>query len=252
MTRGALDIRQVSKSFCGVRALDDFSCYIERGELVGLIGPNGAGKTTLFNAVTRLVELDSGAIACNGTNIASVARASVVRTGVARTFQDMRLIRRLAAIENVLLCFQEQPRESLWRAIIHGGSSDRHEARITEKGLDLLENVGLRSVCMRKASELSYGQQKLLAFACCLATGSGTMLLDEPIAGVAPGIKKQILSLITQLNSKGKTIVLIEHDVEAVWEICGRVIFMDEGRLIADGSPEYVRNDRHVLERYVR
>lgn len=251
MITEAIQISSVSKKFGGVIALDEFSCTIHTTELVGIIGLNGAGKTTLFDVITRLINLDQGTILCNGQNLESVDIKSMVRLGVARTFQELRLIGRLTVLENVLFCFQYHPREHFTRTILSGFGEDIYENEIKDKGIKLLEDVGLVGNHSDHASELSYGQQKLLSIACCIATNAGILLLDEPIAGVAPELKEQILSLIMRLNSTGKTIILIEHDVEAIWELCTRVIFMDQGRLIADGPPDDVRNNTRVLERYV-
>jgi ABC-type branched-subunit amino acid transport system ATPase component len=246
-----LTIQNLSKSFDGTVALDGFSADVREREIVGLVGPNGAGKTTLFNVVTGFLRPDGGDVTYKGEALAGKPPYRVARRGVARTFQELRLIYRMTVLENVLLAFPAQAGESAAAAFARWLEVGRRQRRNREEALALLEYVGLTEKAGELADELSYGQQKLLSLACCLATGGELLLLDEPVAGVAPGMVDRILALIRDLRGRGKTVVFIEHNFAAVTEVCDRVIFMDEGRLVAEGTPAEIRNNADVIESYL-
>ncbi len=246
-----LTIQNLSKSFDGTVALDGFSAEVKAGEVVGLVGPNGAGKTTLFNVVTGFLRPDGGDVTYKGEALAGKPPYRVARRGVARTFQELRLIYRMTVLENVLLAFPAQAGESAAAAFARWLEVSRRQRRNRAEALALLEYVGLTEKAGELADELSYGQQKLLSLACCLATGGELLLLDEPVAGVAPGMVDRILELIRDLRGRGKTVVFIEHNFAAVTEVCDRVIFRDEGRKVAEGTPAEIRNNADVIESYL-
>jgi ABC-type branched-subunit amino acid transport system ATPase component len=239
------------KSFDGIKALVNFSCNVKKGEILGLVGPNGAGKTTLFNIITGFLQADYGSIRYHGGEILRRAPHRIVRLGIARTFQDLRLIEHLTAKENVLLAFPEQQGESLFNVFFRGRACRSQESAHEIKACELLEQVGLKEKAEDLAGNLSYGQQKLLTLACCLATGADLLLLDEPVAGVAPAMIDEILSVIQSLPKQGKTVILIEHDMDAVARVCNRTIFMDEGKKTAEGTPEEIRHNPVVIEAYL-
>lgn len=243
--------RSLSKHFNGVAALVDFSCAVMENEILGLFGPNGAGKTTLFNMLTGLLAPDSGAAEFKGTGLIGRHVYKIANLGIARTFQNLRLIRRITVLENVLLCFKNQPGENLFNVFFRPGLCKRHEASILEKAMQLLETAGLSERSDDLADNLSYGQQKLLSIVCCLAADADLLLLDEPVAGIAPEMAERILAIITDLPKQGKSAIVIEHDIDALKGIAHRMIFMDAGRKICEGTPDEVLNDPRVIEAYL-
>ncbi len=245
------DMQSLSKHFNGVVALANFSCTVAEREILGLLGPNGAGKTTLFNVLTGLLAPDSGAADFKGHALIGRPVHKIANLGIARTFQNLRLIRRITVLENVLLCFKNQPGENLLNVFFRPGLCKRYEAGIREKALTLLETAGLSEKANGLADNLSYGQQKLLSIVCCLAADADLLLLDEPIAGIAPEMAERILAIITDLPNQGKSAIVIEHDIDALRGIAHRMIFMDAGRKICEGSPDEVLNDPRVIEAYL-
>lgn len=245
-----LEIEQVVKTFDGVRALDSLSLAIEQRQIVSLIGPNGAGKTTLFNVICGFLSPEDGSVQFRGRPVTGLHPHRIAGLGIGRTFQDLRLLRRATVLENVMLGFQRQAGE----AVLHGlvGLRTRREERANvEKARALLEFVGLAGKSHDLGENLSYGQQKLLTLACCLAMDAELLLLDEPVAGIEPETTQKILGLLRQLQAGGKTVFLIEHNIEAVKEVSDTVIVVDEGRKIAEGAPQMVMQDPVVLEAYL-
>ena len=246
-----LDMRNLNKHFDGVTALDDFSCTLGEGEILGVIGPNGAGKTTLFNVLTGFIAPDKGQVLFQDRNLTRFSPHKRARLGIARTFQNLRLIRRISVLENVLLFFQEQRGERLSNIFFRWGKCRVQEARNRDKAVSLLQQVGLGHKAHDPAEALSYGQQKLLSIVCCLAADAQAILLDEPVAGIAPEMIDRILEVIRGLPKQGKSVMLIEHNLDAVMQVCSRVVFMDAGAKISEGTPQQVRDDPRVIEAYI-
>lgn len=246
-----LDIRNLNKHFDGVVALDDFSCTLKQSELAGVIGPNGAGKTTLFNILSGFIAPDNGYVTMHDKNLGRLSPHKRSRLGIGRTFQNLRLIRRLSVLENVLLFFESQPGERLSNIFFRRNRCKQQEFHNRDKAQSLLEEVGLQPMAGDPAEALSYGQQKLLSIVCCLASNAEVLLLDEPVAGIAPEMIEKILSVVKSLPAQGKSVMLIEHNLDAVMQVCDHVIFMDAGAKISEGTPQEVRNDSKVINAYI-
>ena len=246
-----LNIAKVNKHFDGTIALDDFSLEILQNSITGIIGPNGAGKTTLFNVITGFLPQDSGKIVFNGINLTQISAYRIMRLGLARTFQHLRLITRMTVLDNILLAFQNQAGEHLRNIFLFSGKIKEQEMRNQEKATELLIFMGIEDKATDLVEDLSYGQQKMVSLACCLASGADVLLLDEPVAGINPEMIEKILAVIKKLPEQGKAVVLIEHNIEAVMQVCDKVIFMDQGKKIAEGDPESVRHDPAVIGAYL-
>jgi ABC-type branched-subunit amino acid transport system ATPase component len=240
----------LTRAFGGVKALDGVSLNLPNAGVIAIIGPNGAGKTTLINVLTGFLRPDIGRLFIDGREITYLAPHRIARLGVARTFQDLRLILEVPALENVLLARPNQRGERLLSALLRFGVA-KEEGRNRKEAMRLIQFVGLGDEAYELAGELSYGQQKLLTLACCLATEARILLLDEPVAGVHPEMASRILDLLRQLRDDGKLIIFIEHDISAVREAADVVIVMDEGRIIAQGEPGDVLARPEILEAYL-
>ena len=247
-----LNIKNISKHFDGILALDNVCFSVEQGKITSLIGPNGSGKTTLFNIITGFLKADDGIVRLKSENITDNVPFKIARKGVARTFQDLRLLRQIKVIDNIYLSFQNQKDEHFLPLMLQSQKQRKSQGDYRKnKAEEILNYVGLEKHAYELAENLSYGQQKLLSLACCLTTEAELLLLDEPVAGVNPAMIEKILELIDDLKSKGKTILLIEHNMEIVMSISDKIIVLDEGRIIAEGLPEKVKNNPAVIDAYL-
>jgi ABC-type branched-subunit amino acid transport system ATPase component len=240
----------LTKTFDGVQALDEVRLDFPSEEITAIIGPNGAGKTTLLNVLTGFLRPDGGRCFLGEREITHLPPHRIARFGVVRTFQDLRLILQVSVLDNVLLACPRQRGEHLLAALLRFGVA-AEEARNREEAMQLLRFVGLEEKANELAGELSYGQQKLLTLACCLATEARILLLDEPVAGVHPEMASRILDLLRQLHEEGKHVVFIEHDIAAVRQAADLVIVMDEGKIIAQGQPSEVLEKPEIMEAYL-
>ncbi len=239
-----LETRGVTKHFGGLTALDGVDIAVERGEIVGLIGPNGSGKTTLFHCIAGTLSPDGGDVRFRGESLVGLGPHAVCGRGVGRTFQLVRIFPRLSALEN-LLAGQSHRGEGVLAAFA-GPSA----AAVRRLALHLLEFMGLEQLADEPAGELSYGQQRLLELATVLMGEPELILLDEPTAGVNPVLADRLLARLREINRAGTTIVLIEHNMEAVMGLSGRMYALAMGRKIAEGAPAALRSDPAVIESY--
>ena len=238
-----LEIKGVSKSFGGIQAVEDCSLSVEKGSIVSLIGPNGAGKTTVFNLITGLLPIDSGQITFEGKKINGLKPHQITRRGISRTFQITRDLQELTVLENMIVQSQVK---GFWD--MFGISMLKEEE---ERAMELLSFVGIDHLAREKSKNLSYGQKKLLEFASVLMSEPSLIMLDEPAGGVNPTLLESIIDRILQLNKKGITFLIIEHNMDLVMKISNPVICMAYGTVLAQGTPKEIQENQHVLEAYL-
>ena len=245
-----LEIRGLVKRFLGVTAVEDVDLTVEPGELVSLIGPNGSGKTTLFNCVTGYLAADGGRVLFRGRDVTNAAPHRIMRQGLGRTFQQVSVFGRLTALENLLVFLQQHQEENLLARLLRTPRLRRLEGQAVERARSLLDLVGLAAKADAPAGSLSYGQRKLLAFAAALMPDPDLLLLDEPAAAVSPTMINQMKDHILALHRQGKTVLLVEHNMDVVMDISRRIVVLDHGQKIAEGPPDAIRRDPKVIEAY--
>jgi len=248
----ALELKNVSKLFGGIQAVSDMSFKIESGELTGLIGPNGAGKTTVFNLVTGVYDVTSGDIELKGRNVNKLKTFEVISLGVARTFQNLRLFAASSVLENVMTAAQQHNKYSFLEAVTHLGRWRSMEKQTREESMALLERVGLADRAGQQAGTLPYGLQRRLEIARAISLRPELLLLDEPAAGMNAEEVVQLNALIKDIHGDfNLSILLIEHHMDMVMEICPHIICMNFGAKIAEGTPWEIQNHPEVLKAYL-
>ncbi|MEO3945676.1 ABC transporter ATP-binding protein [Gorillibacterium sp. CAU 1737] len=247
-----LNVKEASRQFGGIRALTDVSIQLRTGELIGLIGPNGAGKTTLFNLLTGVYEPSRGEITLNGQSIGGKKPYQICHKGAARTFQNIRLFGEMTVAENIKIAYTQHAKYSIWSSFFRLPGYLRGEKEIEEKTDELLAIFRLSEHKDEKAKNLSYGAQRRLEIARALAARPKLLLLDEPAAGMNPNETRELMNLIRWIREEfDLTILLIEHDMSLVMGVCDRIYVLDQGKLIAEGTPDRIRNNRAVIEAYL-
>ncbi len=250
-TDNILELTSLTKRFGGLVAVDNVSFSIKRGEVFALIGPNGAGKTTLFNNVTGLYTPTAGRVVFDGRDITGFKPHQVARFGIARTFQNFRLFDFMSCLDNVRVGRHVRMKAKVWDSLFKLPRERREEERVTEEAMDLLRFVGIHRQANQYARNLPYGQQRRLEIARALATEPKLLLLDEPAAGFTPQEKVELMALVKKILTRGITVFLIEHDMKVVMGISERIVVLDHGEKIAEGSPDEVRKDARVIEAYL-
>lgn len=247
-----LQLTGVSKAFGGVQALKEVDFSIRQGELAALIGPNGAGKTTVFNLITGVYGVCAGEILLNGRSVLNAKTHQLVHRGVARTFQNLRLFQSSSVLENVMTASQQHNRYNLFEALTHLGRWRKRENAIREKSLDFLDRVGLADRADQAAGTLPYGLQRRLEIARALALEPKLLLLDEPAAGMNAEEVEQLNGLIVGIHRDfNLTILLIEHHMDLVMQICPHILCLNFGAKIAEGNPQEIQCNREVLTAYL-
>ena len=251
MSNKYLEVTNLKKSFGGLKAVDVQSLNLNRNELTSIIGPNGAGKTTFFDLISGFQDSDEGKVYLNKKNITRSQPHSIARLGMIRTFQLTKVFDRMTVLENMMFSASSVNNDSFMKSLIRLPSQKTTEKNIKEKSFEILEDLNIDHMANSYARELSGGQKKLLELGRSIVNDPSILLLDEPLAGVNPKLAEEILQIILNLSEKGISILMVEHNIEAVMKISQRVIVLAEGMIIADDIPENVRTDEKVIEAYL-
>ncbi|MCQ6280302.1 ABC transporter ATP-binding protein [Bacillus sp. EB600] len=247
-----LKVDKVGIRFGGLKAVSDLNVELKQGELVGLIGPNGAGKTTFFNLLTGVYVPTEGTVSLSGQRLNGLAPHRITRKGISRTFQNIRLFNELSVLDNVKVAYHSLAKHSMLSSILRLPSYFSGEKEMEEKAIEFLKIFNLEGFIHEKAKNLPYGQQRRLEIARALAANPKLLLLDEPAAGMNPHETHELMELIAMIRERfSLTVLLIEHDMQLVMGVCERIYVLDHGQLIAEGTPEEIRNNPKVIEAYL-
>lgn len=246
-----LSLQNLLKTFGGLVAVHDVSFEVKSGSIVGLIGPNGAGKTTIFNIITGNYHPDSGHVIFDGKDITAKAPHEIVSMGIARTFQNIRLFQDMSALENVLAGCHCLMKSGLFSSMFHPPWQRREEKKAVERAMRELAFVGLDAQYRNFAGNLSYGNQRLLEIARALATSPKFLILDEPAGGMNDQETAELILLIRAIQKRDITVLLIEHDMNLVMRVCHKLVVLEYGALLAEGTPDEIKNNPQVIEAYL-
>ena len=251
MSNKYLEVTNLKKSFGGLKAVDVQSLNLNKNELTSIIGPNGAGKTTFFDLISGFQDSDEGKVYLNKKNITKSQPYSIARLGMIRTFQLTKVFDRMTVLENMMFSASTVNNDSFFKSLVRLPSQKTIEKNIKEKSFEIMKDLNIDHMANSYARELSGGQKKLLELGRSIVNDPDILLLDEPLAGVNPKLAEEILQIILNLSEKGISILMVEHNIEAVMKISQRVVVFAEGMVIADDKPENVRTDEKVIEAYL-
>jgi len=251
MSNNLISVNNLKKSFGGLKAVDVQDLSFKEGELTSIIGPNGAGKTTFFDLISGFQNADSWSIFLKDKDISNAQPYKIARMGMVRTFQLTKVFDRMTVMENLLFSGSNIKNDSFLRSFVKLNSQKLYENSLREKANEIMNDLNIGHMANSYARELSGGQKKLLELARSIINEPDILLLDEPLAGVNPKLAEDILSLIKKLSDSGITIIMVEHNIEAVMKISERIVVLAEGSLIADGIPNEIRTDNNVIEAYL-
>ena len=245
-----LEVKALSKHFGGIRAIEEISFHTTDRTILSIIGPNGAGKTTLFNCLTGFMKPTKGSIVFSGQKISGLSADKINRLGIARTFQNIRLFKDMTVLENVMVAQHTKIRSGFFSAIFHPPLFKREEKTVREKGYEYLELLGLGPHAGKISGGMPYGAQRKLEIARALATEASLLLFDEPTAGMNPMETDEMMRTIRNLKELDKTVIIIEHDMPVIMNLCERIVVLDHGDKIAEGKPEEIKKNELVLKAY--
>jgi branched-chain amino acid transport system ATP-binding protein len=251
MSRAQLEVRELDHAFGGLQAVSGVSFDVPAGSITGVIGPNGAGKTTLFNLISGMIRPDGGSIRLDGRELAGLAAHHIAQMGVSRTFQTVRLFPRLTALENVMVGRHTRSRAGFVAGMLSLPWTWREERAIRGKARELLEELGIADSAEEAAGALSFRRQRLVEIARALASEPRLLLLDEPAAGLNIQETGELASLMRGIREKGITVLLVEHDMSLVMDICDGVVVLNYGRKLAEGAPAEIQRDPQVIKIYL-
>ena len=251
MSNKYLEVTNLKKSFGGIKAVDVESLNLNRNELTSIIGPNGAGKTTFFDLISGFQTSDEGKVYLNNKNITKSQPYAIARLGMIRTFQLTKVFDRMTVLENMMFSASTVNNESFLKSLVKLPSQKTTEKKIRDKSFEIMKELNIDHMANSYAREMSGGQKKLLELGRSIINNPSVLLLDEPLAGVNPKLAEEILQIILNLAGKGISILMVEHNIEAVMKISERVIVLAEGKVIADSTPENIRSDEKVIEAYL-
>ena len=251
MSNKYLEVTNLKKSFGGIKAVDVESLNLNRNELTSIIGPNGAGKTTFFDLISGFQDSDEGKVYLNNKNISKSQPYAIARLGMIRTFQLTKVFDRMTVLENMMFSASTVNNDSFLKSLGKLPSQKTTEKKIRDKSFEIMKELNIDHMANSYAREMSGGQKKLLELGRSIINNPSVLLLDEPLAGVNPKLAEEILQIILNLAGKGISILMVEHNIEAVMKISERVIVLAEGKVIADSTPENIRTDEKVIEAYL-
>ena len=251
MSNKYLEVTNLKKSFGGIKAVDVESLKLNRNELTSIIGPNGAGKTTFFDLISGFQDSDEGKVYLNNKNISKSQPYAIARLGMIRTFQLTKVFDRMTVLENMMFSASTVNNDSFLKSLAKLPSQKTTEKKIRDKSFEIMKELNIDHMANSYAREMSGGQKKLLELGRSIINNPSVLLLDEPLAGVNPKLAEEILQIILNLAGKGISILMVEHNIEAVMKISERVIVLAEGKVIADSTPENIRSDEKVIEAYL-
>lgn len=249
--RTMLEVKKLSKHFGGLAAVNQVDLNVVDSEILGLIGPNGAGKTTLFNVITGFFPPTSGQVLFDGRDITGLKAHEIARLGISRTFQASTLFMKLSVLDNVFTGYHMSYKTSIWKRLLRRPSALKEEEMLRQRTMEILGFMGLAPLKDELAANLPHGHQRILGVCLALATNPKLLLLDEPVTGMNPRETQTMIDLIRQIRDRGITIVIVEHDMRAVMNLCDRISVLSYGKKIAEGLPQEIRENKEVIEAYL-